>query len=54
MDNIYKYEVEANININVTQLDNTYIVEKLNEYYKKGYLKFYLDLSGTGDYKRII
>lgn len=54
MDNIYKYEVEANININVTQLDNTYIVQKLNEYYKKGYLKFYLDLSGTRDYKRII
>lgn len=50
MDNIYKYEVEANININVSQLDNTYIVEKLNEYYKKGYLKFYLDLSGSEDY----
>ena len=58
MDNIYKYEVEANININVSRLDNTYIVEKLNEYYKKGYLKFYLDLSGTSDssigYKRIM
>ena len=50
MDNIYKYEVEANININVSRLDNTYIVEKLNEYYKKGYLKFYLDLSGSEDY----